>query len=243
MKIAHKPIFFFVLDYEVKLIIRPSLRVHAKPLNWMTRGVVAPLKKRKGEIKMNREQLRALGLSEEQIDAVMADHGRVVQGMQTRLTTAENRTTELETQLEQATNNEELQQLTQRAEQAESRVSELEGQVTQRTIDDLVNTALTAAGATDLEYARFKLGEVDLAEDGKTIVDLDNKVKDLQTQIPDYFQTNDPNQDPPAGSDGANPNSLDGFQQINPQPGNGKPSTPDQTQQMIDAFTADLPTK
>ena len=84
---------------------------------------------------MNREQVRALGLTEEQVDAVVADHARGIQAVQTRLTAAENRATELEGQLEQATNNEEVQQLTQRAEQAESRVTELEGQATQRTID------------------------------------------------------------------------------------------------------------
>jgi len=190
---------------------------------------------------MIREQLRALGLSEEQIDAVMADHGRVVQGMQTRLTTAENRATELEGQLEQANSNEELQQLTQRAEQAESRVSELEGQVAQRTIDDLVNTALTEAGVTDLDYARYRLGEVELAEDGKSIADLENKVKDLQTQIPNYFQAPDPNQDPPAGSNHQDPNPLNNFQRINPNPGSGQQSKPDIMQQMTEAFTSDIP--
>lgn len=190
---------------------------------------------------MNREQLRALGLSEEQIDAVMADHGRVVQGMQTRLTTAENRATELEGQLDQATNSEEIQQLTQRAEQAESRVSELEGQATQRTIDDLVNTALSEAGATDIEYARFKLGDVELSEDGKSITDLDNRIKDLQNQIPDYFQVSDPNQEPPAGSNQQDPDPMNNFQRINPKPGSGQQSDPDPTQQMIDAFMSDIP--
>jgi len=191
---------------------------------------------------MNREQLRALGLSEEQIDAVMADHGRVVQGMQTRLTTAENRSTELENQLEQAGNSEEVQQLTQRAEQAESRVTELEGQATQRTIDDLVNAALSEAGATDLEYARFKLGDVELAEDGKTISDLDNRIKDLQTQIPDYFQTTDPNQESDEDGNESNPNPMNNFQRINPKPGSGQDSDPDPAQQMIDAFMSDVPT-
>lgn len=141
---------------------------------------------------MNREQLRVLGLNEEQIDAVMADHGRSVQSVQTRLTAAENRATELETQLENATNNDEIQTLTKRAEQAETQATELQGQLNQITIDNLVNEALTTAGATDLEYARFKLGEVELSEDGKSIADLENKVKDLQTQIPTYFQTTDP---------------------------------------------------
>lgn len=190
---------------------------------------------------MNREQLRALGLTEEQVDAVVADHARGIQAVQTRLTAAENRATELEGQLEQATNNEEVQQLTQRAEQAESRVSELEGQATQRTIDDLVNAALSEVGATDLEYARFKLGDVELSEDGKSINDLDNRIKDLQTQIPDYFQADDPNPDPAAGGNGQDTNPLNNFQRINPKPGNGQQSDPDPVQDMIAAMTSDVP--
>ncbi|MGG5372854.1 hypothetical protein [Enterococcus sp. AZ196] len=190
---------------------------------------------------MNREQLRALGLNEEQIDAVVADHGRVVQAVQTRLTAAENRATELEGQLEQAANSEEVQQLTQRAEQAESRVTELEGQATQRTIDDLVNAALSEAGATDLEYARFKLGEVELSEDGKTVKDLENRVKDLQESIPNYFQAVDSNKETDEENLESNPNPMNNFQRINPKPGDGKQTDPDPTQQMIDAFTADLP--
>lgn len=190
---------------------------------------------------MNREQLRALGLTEEQVDAVVADHARGIQAVQTRLTAAENRATELEGQLEQATNNDEVQQLTQRAEQAESRVSELEGQATQRTIDDLVNAALSEAGATDLEYARFKLGDVELSEDGKSINDLDNRIKDLQTQIPDYFQVANPNPNPAAGSDRKNPDPMNNFQRINPNPGSGQQSDPDPVQDMIAAMTSDVP--
>lgn len=198
-------------------------------------------KKRKGEKVMNREQLRALGLTEEQVDAVVADHARGIQAVQTRLTAAENRSTELENQLEQASNSEEVQQLTQRAEQAESRVTELEGQATQRIIDDLVNAALSETGATDLEYARFKLGEVELSEDGKTVKDLENRVKDLQESIPNYFQAVEPNKETDEENPEANPNPMNNFQRINPKPGDGKQTEPDPTQQMIDAFTADLP--
>lgn len=185
---------------------------------------------------MNREQLRALGLSEEQIDAVMADHGRVVQGVQTRLTAAENRATELETQLENATNNEEIQTLTQRAETAEGQVSELQGQLNQITIDNLVNAALSEAGATDLEYARFKLGEVELSEDGESINDLDNRIKDLRESIPNYFKEAEPKE----GNEPPN-NPLDGFKIINPNPGNGGQSEPNEIEAMVAAMNADLP--
>lgn len=196
-------------------------------------------KTRKGATKMNREQLRALGLNEEQIDAVVADHARVVQSVQTRLTAAENRATDLETQLENATNSEEIQNLTQRAETAEANVTELQGQLNQITIDGLVDTALTTAGVTDLDYARFKLGKVELSEDGKTIVDLENKVKDLKTTIPTYFKAAEP-KDETGKETGTDP--LDGFQRVNANPGNGQQSEANAQQAMIDAMTADLPT-
>lgn len=187
---------------------------------------------------MNREQLRALGLTEEQIDAVVADHGRIVQSVQTRLTAAENRATELETQLEEATNSEEMQTLTKRAETAEANATELQSQLNQITIDKLVDTALTDAGVTDLDYARFKLGKVELSKDGKKVIDLENKVKDLQTTIPTYFKAENPN-DKPDNETGTN--ALDSFQRVNANPGNGQQSEASAEQAMIAAMTSDLP--
>lgn len=184
---------------------------------------------------MNRETLRTLGLTEEQIDTVMADHGRSMQQVQSRLTAAETRNTDLETQLEQASNSEEIQQLTERAEQAESQVSDLQGQLSQIDIDNQVNTALTEAGATDLEYARFKLGQVELDEDG-TIKDLDNKIKDLQTNLPNYFEVSDN-----ADQEQQEQNPLDGFTRVKNDLPDGKQSEPNAVDQMIAAFTSDLP--
>lgn len=191
-------------------------------------------------MKMNREQLRALGLTEEQIDAVVADHARVVQGVQTRLTAAENKAKDLESQLDEATNSKEVQTLTKRAEEAETKATALQGQLDQITIDNAVNEALTTAGATDLEYARFKLGEVTLTKDGK-VKDLENKVKDLQTQIPTYFQTKEEGNKQGENTSPADP--LDGFQRIGAKPGEGDNVGPNQAQSMIDAMTADLPTQ
>lgn len=182
---------------------------------------------------MNRETLRTLGLTEEQIDTVMADHGRSMQQVQSRLTAAETQMADLQTQLEQASNSEEIQQLTERAEQAESQVTDLQGQLSQIDIDNQVNTALTEAGATDLEYARFKLGQVEVNEDG-TIKDLDNKIKDLQTNLPNYFDVSDDDD-----QDGQNP--LGGFTRVKNDLKDGEQSEPDATQQMIAAFTSDLP--
>lgn len=185
---------------------------------------------------MNRETLRTLGLTEEQIDAVMADHGRGVQAVQTRLTASENRVTELETELDEAKNNDEVKTLTERAETAEAKALELQGTIDQTTKATLVDKALTEAGAKDLDYAKFKLGEVELQEDG-TIKDLDNLIKDLKEQIPNQFEaTAEEPEDEPK-------NPLDGFTRINPAAGAGKQTEPNLVEDMITAFTSDLPTK
>lgn len=97
--------------------------------------------------------------------------------------------------------------------------------------------ALTAAGAKDIEYAMFKLGDLEVDKDGK-VKDLDNKVKDLQKNMPDYFQTKDDNQDKKTGQD----NPLDGFQRVGAKPGEGDSSGSNEAQAMIDAFMSDVPT-
>ena len=96
---------------------------------------------------------------------------------------------------------------------AESTIKELEGTVSenkealskideyQKTAEkaqaDLLATeksyalkeALQGAGAKDLDYITFKLGEVDY-KDGK-FVDLDNKLKDLKETLPNYFESDE----------------------------------------------------
>lgn len=188
---------------------------------------------------MNRETLRTLGLTEEQIDAVMADHGRGIQAVQTRLTTAENRVSELETELDDNKNSDEVKTLTERAETSEAKVNELQGTIDQTTKTSLIDQALTDAGAKDLDYAKFKLGDVELQEDG-TIKDLDNLVKDLREQLPNQFEVAETDE---SNAEAETKDPLDGFTRINPAAGAGKDSEPDVTQDMIAAFTADLQTQ
>ncbi|EAG1758611.1 scaffolding protein [Listeria monocytogenes] len=58
-------------------------------------------------------------------------------------------------------------------------------------ITSQVTAALQDAGAKDVEYAKFKLGELELTKDGQ-VKDLENKVKELKTTIPDYFKAEEP---------------------------------------------------
>ncbi|MDT2737658.1 phage scaffolding protein [Enterococcus pseudoavium] len=67
-------------------------------------------------------------------------------------------------------------------EKAES----LEKENTDLKINGQVSAALQAVGAKDVEYATFKLGTLEIDKDGN-VKDLDSKIKDLQTSLPDYF--------------------------------------------------------
>lgn len=56
-----------------------------------------------------------------------------------------------------------------------------------------VTEALKKAGVTDVDYALYKLGGVDSLEmkDGE-ITNMNNLVKDLKKEIPDYFKNDEP---------------------------------------------------
>lgn len=104
-----------------------------------------------------------------------------------------------------------------------TKAEQLEKENQQLKIDGQVQNALRAAGAKDVDYARFKLGTLELDKDGN-VKDLDNKVKELQDSLPDYFQVEDKSAD-----DDKKDNPLDGFKQINPNPGSGQQSKAEPT--------------
>lgn len=75
-----------------------------------------------------------------------------------------------------------------------SKAEKLESENKQLVINQQVSTALRDAGAKDVEYATFKLGKLELDKDG-SVKDLGNKVKDLQSTLPDHFATQDDEKD------------------------------------------------
>ena len=80
-----------------------------------------------------------------------------------------------------------------------------------------VKEALQSAGVSDVEYMMFKLGEVEVDEEGN-IKDLENKVKELQEANPTFFATKDEGD---AGND-----NLGGFQVLDNKLENGKQPDP-----------------
>ena len=122
-----------------------------------------------------------------------------------------------------------------------TKATELEAENKQLLITQQVSNALRDAGAKDIEYATFKLGALELDSKGN-VKDLANKVKDLQSAVPDFFESN---------SDPAPSNLLGGFNQLTPNPGEGKPTqtfsiaeiekmTPEQINENWEAVSASL---
>lgn len=83
-----------------------------------------------------------------------------------------------------------------------------------------IKEALQGAGASDVDYMMFKLGEVEVDEEGN-IKDLENKVKELQESNPSFFATKDE-----GNSDNDN---LGGFQVLDNKLENGKQTDPTET--------------
>lgn len=68
-----------------------------------------------------------------------------------------------------------------------NKVEALETEAKETAKKQSIKDALTAAKATDVDYLMYKLGDLETAEDG-SIVDLENKIKDLQVNHPTFFQ-------------------------------------------------------
>lgn len=103
----------------------------------------------------------------------------------------------------------------------QKQVDDWKGKYETATKDYAVRQALQEAGAKDIDYMIYKLGNVDLNKDG-TISDLENKIKGLKEGNADWFKSNDPDQAPaqdPTPTNGWTPldNGLEG----------GKPSNID----------------
>ena len=108
-----------------------------------------------------------------------------------------------------------------------SKVADLEAAQELSATRSILEKSLPEAGAKDIDYLLYKMGDVEKADDG-SIKDLDNKIKDLQANFTDQFE--------------AKGNNSEGFKTIENNLNDGKQSDPDLTAQMISAFTSDIPT-
>ncbi len=83
-----------------------------------------------------------------------------------------------------------IEQLQTTIQDYESRMETLEKEKQEQIKQHKLESALKDAGGKDVDYLKFKLGDVELNKDG-SIKDLDNKVKSLQENHPSFFPSKD----------------------------------------------------
>lgn len=137
---------------------------------------------------MKREELKELGLTDEQIGSIMALHGVTVNELNSRVSTAEQQATQYQEQLEK--NQNELndfkanakgnEDLTKQLEDLQSRFDEIKTSSEQQIADlkksSAIDLALTQAGAKNIKAAKALL-------DGESLELTDEGLKGLDEQL------------------------------------------------------------
>ena len=146
---------------------------------------------------MKHEFLQSLELSEDVINQIMAEHGKAAQATQEKLSAAEAQLNEANATLATLKkNNKDNEGLQSELKSYKEKVATLEQEAKDNARKQTIKDALTAAKGTDVDYLMFKLGELEVDEEGN-VKDLDNKIKDLQANLPSFFeQVPDPTKEP-----------------------------------------------
>lgn len=137
---------------------------------------------------MKREFLQSLELSEEVINQIMAEHGKTVQATQEKLSAAEAQLNEANATLATLKkNNKDNEGLQSELKSYKERVEMLEQEAKDNARKQTIKDALTDAKGTDVDYLMFKLGDLEVDDEGN-VKDLENKIKDLKASLPTFFE-------------------------------------------------------
>lgn len=141
---------------------------------------------------MKREELKELGLTDEQIGSIMALHGVTVNELNSRVSTAEQQATQYQEQLEK--NQNELndfkanakgnEDLTKQLEDLQSRFDEIktssEQQISDLKKSSAIDLALTQAGAKNIKAAKALLDSESLELTDEGLKGLDDQLAALK---------------------------------------------------------------
>lgn len=141
---------------------------------------------------MKREELKELGLTDEQIGSIMASHGVTVNELNSRVSTAEQQATQYQEQLEK--NQNELndfkanakgnEDLTKQLEDLQSRFDEIKTSSEQQIADlkksSAIDLALTQAGAKNIKAAKALLDSESLELTDEGLKGLDDQLAALK---------------------------------------------------------------
>ncbi len=171
---------------------------------------------------MKREELKELGLTDEQIGSIMALHGVTVNELNSRVSTAEQQAAQYQEQLEK--NQNELndfkanakgnEDLTKQLEDLQSRFDEIKTSSEQQIADlkksSAIDLALTQAGAKNIKAAKALLESESLELTDEGLKGLDEQLAALKESDGYLFGSNEPVPPNPEGKKatfGGNPSS------------------------------------
>lgn len=171
---------------------------------------------------MKREELKELGLTDEQIGSVMALHGVTVNELNSRVSTAEQQATQYQEQLDK--NQNELndfkanakgnEDLTKQLEDLQSKFDETKTSSEQQIADlkksSAIDLALTQAGAKNIKAAKALLDGESLELTDEGLKGLDEQLAALKESDGYLFGSNEPVPPNPEGKKatfGGNPSS------------------------------------
>lgn len=116
--------------------------------------------------------------------------------------------------------NKDVEELQNKINDYEKEVDQLKGQRLEERKTYSLKEALTKAGAKDVDYMIYKLGDVELDKEGN-IIELENKVKSLKESNPSFFEVKDDTKNNDKSIEGKD---TKGYEVIDNSLENGKPS-------------------
>lgn len=148
---------------------------------------------------MNREELKALGLTEEQIDKVMASHGKVVNSTKDNLDSVTTERDDLKTQLTdrdkqledlkgKAKGNDDLTAEIERLKAENSTTAtEYQAKLDKQSFEFSLDKALTSAQVKNAKAVKALLDTEKIKLDGEKLLNLDNQLTALKESDPYLF--------------------------------------------------------
>lgn len=170
---------------------------------------------------MNREELKALGLTDEQIDKVMASHGKVVndykdkaskvEGLESQINDYKEQLKDRDKQLkdlgEKVKGNEELTAEIDRLKQENKDTqTEYETKLQQQAFDHTLENSLNGAKVKNTKAVKALLNMETIKLDGETLKGLDDQLNGLKESDPYLFEQEEQQQTPPTIVNPGNPN-------------------------------------
>ncbi|MFO7175313.1 phage scaffolding protein [Enterococcus faecium] len=171
---------------------------------------------------MKREELKELGLTDEQIGSVMALHGVTVNELNSKVSTAEQQATQYQEQLDKnqselddfkakSKGNEDLeQQVTDLQTRLDQNKTDSEQQIADIKKSSAIDLALTQAGAKNIKAAKALLDGESLELTDEGLKGLDEQLAALKESDGYLFGSNEvtpPNPDGKKATFGGNPSS------------------------------------